>query len=119
MRMPFGKHQGERLEDIPESYLWWILDNVADLNPLLRRAIVRHLEEDEPSPRPAPRPAPTPATRVAEIALARSTLKVLYREASMRFHPDHGGSNEAMVGINFLYERLDEQLSRRLAELGA
>lgn len=39
MKMPFGKHRGEDLEDIPDDYLVWILDNLDDLSPTLRRAI--------------------------------------------------------------------------------
>lgn len=28
IRMPFGKHKGESLLDIPVSYLEWIYDNI-------------------------------------------------------------------------------------------
>lgn len=27
MRMPFGKHKGEDIDDIPDDYLQWVLDN--------------------------------------------------------------------------------------------
>lgn len=33
--MPFGKHKGELLVDIPGSYLRWVLDNL-DINGSLR-----------------------------------------------------------------------------------
>jgi DnaJ-class molecular chaperone len=39
-------------------------------------------------------------------------LKDAYREAAMRHHPDRGGSHDAMVAINNLYERLAEILGR-------
>lgn len=35
-----------------------------------------------------------------------------YREMAMKFHPDRGGHHEAMVAINFAYERLKEMLTK-------
>lgn len=40
----FGKHRGERLRDVPISYLLWILENFEDLWPTSRRAIEGYLE---------------------------------------------------------------------------
>lgn len=28
MRMPFGKHKGEQIEDLPDSYLRWMAENL-------------------------------------------------------------------------------------------
>jgi hypothetical protein len=39
-------------------------------------------------------------------------LKDAYREATMRHHPDRGGSHDAMVAVNYLYERFEEILGR-------
>ena len=38
IRMPFGKHKGESLLDIPVSYLEWVYDNV-ELNGDLEEAV--------------------------------------------------------------------------------
>jgi uncharacterized protein (DUF3820 family) len=35
MEMPFGKHKGEKLEDVPTDYLEWALEN-CDLRPTLQ-----------------------------------------------------------------------------------
>ena len=40
----FGKHRGERLRDVPVSYLLWILENWDDLWPTTRRAIESYLD---------------------------------------------------------------------------
>ena len=40
----FGKHRGERLRDIPVSYLIWCLEDWDGLWPATRRAIEKYLE---------------------------------------------------------------------------
>jgi uncharacterized protein (DUF3820 family) len=35
MKMPFGKHKGEDLEDIPTSYLQWVAENVEGREALI------------------------------------------------------------------------------------
>lgn len=30
MEMPFGKHKGEEIEDLPSSYLRWLAENMED-----------------------------------------------------------------------------------------
>ena len=44
-KMPFGKHFGERLADIPVSYLRWALTNVTDLDPDLRWSLESVLQQ--------------------------------------------------------------------------
>jgi len=39
--MPFGKHRGKPLQDVPMDYLRWALTNLRDLDPDLRTAIER------------------------------------------------------------------------------
>jgi Putative quorum-sensing-regulated virulence factor len=43
--MPFGKHKGRALSDIPTDYLIWLLDNATALSRQLRRAIETVVEE--------------------------------------------------------------------------
>jgi hypothetical protein len=47
MTMPFGKHKGRRLAEIPSHYLCWILNNCDHLDRRLRRAIEGHLEDNQ------------------------------------------------------------------------
>ena len=42
MQMPFGKYQGEKIEDVPRDYLKWISNNL-DLYGDLREAIFDEL----------------------------------------------------------------------------
>jgi uncharacterized protein (DUF3820 family) len=43
MRMPWGKHKGELIEDIPAGYLRWALDNAENLKDDLREEIENQL----------------------------------------------------------------------------
>ena len=45
--MPFGKHKGRPLSEIDATYLLWVLDNVTTLDRALRRAIERHLQDEQ------------------------------------------------------------------------
>lgn len=47
MRMPFGKHRGELLENIPAEYLRWVLLNVETLDPNVEKEIENQLEMRE------------------------------------------------------------------------
>ena len=104
MRIPFGKYIGAEISDVPHDYLCWVLNNLASLRPDLRLAIEDHLGSLRP-PKPAPAPAPRPAPAVPVAA-----LQSVYREMSRRFHPDHGGSHDAMIAVNCVFERIRETL---------
>ena len=43
--MPFGKHRGKKLAEIPPDYLLWLLDNADHLDRYLRSAIERYLQD--------------------------------------------------------------------------
>jgi hypothetical protein len=88
MKMPFGKYRGEKLTEIPESYLCWVLDTCEDISPTLRLAIERTLDlPDEPRTRPS-------ALLVPEL------VDRWYRTLALEFHPDRRGSHDGMLAIN-------------------
>ena len=58
MNMPFGKHKGEPIDLIAESYLCWVLDNCEPLKPTLRRAIEQELGLDDRKTEPTPKLLP-------------------------------------------------------------
>lgn len=43
--MPFGKHKGKDLENVPDDYLLWVLENADNL----RGDLKTYLEENEDS----------------------------------------------------------------------
>jgi hypothetical protein len=74
--LPFGKHRGEPLHDVPSGYLKWVLENLDRLEPDLKAALAAELRTRERRPRPAtheptstrPRePAPEPLCDVCGL----------------------------------------------------
>jgi len=104
MRIDFGKHAGEDLEDIPSSYLGWVLKNVTDLNPWLRRGIEAELnrrvgEHAGPSTRQA-------SGNVIALVDLRGIIGRWFSDLSRRHHPDRGGNHERMLALNDAHEEL-------------
>jgi len=43
MLMPFGKHRGEPIEDLPTDYIEWLLENCETLRPSLQEELEAQL----------------------------------------------------------------------------
>jgi hypothetical protein len=100
LRMPFGRHRGQTLDQIPVSYLRWVLANCHDISLDLRRGIQSVLAEAEGAPRtdePGERPPPADWAPI---------LKTWYGALALKYHPDRGGTHEQMIVINEAYDRL-------------
>lgn len=116
MKMPFGKYKDQDLDDIPEDYLVWVLDN-CEIRPTLRRAIevVLGLEVGSPPgpkrptspPTPPPPTSPPPPRSVVETVLTK-----WHRTLMTRHHPDRGGSKEAMHLIDEAKNLLEDLLKQ-------
>ncbi len=105
MQMPFGKWRGHPVSGIPSNYLRWLLREVHDLDPQLRRAAERELRDrgdvaDDPE-----------QSRYSPPADVRGVVKSWFREMALKYHPDRTLDNgAAMKAINHSYERLQELL---------
>lgn len=154
--MPWGKHKGAPIHEVPDSYLRWCLGNASNLTDDLRAEIEIQLGLPAGSTRVAPEEEirrirselervkldakiaqeslshemeahkrTARRMRLAEDELAdlrrgrkagpvgspkvealRGVVKKWYRQLSMRFHPDRGGSNEQAVVVNEAYRTL-------------
>jgi hypothetical protein len=103
VRMPWGKHRGRRLEDVPVSYLAWCLNNCEGMDPRLRRSIEQILDDAEDLDDADEPPAPADA-----LAPVRGVMRRWYGDLSKKYHPDRGGSVVAMQVVNDAYDRLRE-----------
>ena len=96
MLMPSGKHRGRELEELPDTYLLWLAENVELREPLLSGVWSEFKQQGiEIGERPT-----------TAGGLNPDKVKAVYRELSLEFHPDRGGNTEAMKAINLFYEKL-------------
>lgn len=109
MKMPFGKYRGRDVADLPEDYTIWLLEHVR-LRPTLRRAVEARLGLLE-----LERLRDELRAECAQLMgeLDNDTIGRWYREMARRFHPDAGGSHEAMKAINAGKELLLELTKER------
>lgn len=116
MILKFGKYKNKSIDDVPPQYLEWMLATIADLDPRLRRAIIDHLARTDRHDGPtATASSGPPLVAIPEVARAiKDGLKEVRRELAQKYHPDHGGSNEAMIALNDFYERLTPALLGRI-----
>jgi hypothetical protein len=100
MRMPWGKHKGIRIDDLPDSYVLWLMFQAElremDLIDALRDEVLYRW----------PDRCPVKYVRGSLTDSITDKAKRIYRELSLMFHPDKGGNVEAMKAVNLFYERL-------------
>lgn len=112
MIMPFGKHRGKHIDNIPGDYLEWIINNCKKIRPLLKREIERVLREQH--------------GYVAEDDNAELDVNLQYiserlhdvfenvsqlRKKLLRgLHPDAGGKPELFKVADEGFQRLQELL---------
>jgi uncharacterized protein (DUF3820 family) len=81
---PFGKHKGDKITDIPSTYIVYALESF-DLPEELISTLQYELIERLNIPK-------------GYIQLA--VIEKVYKELAKKYHPDMGGSNSAMQAIN-------------------
>lgn len=95
--MPFGRYQGLELDELPTSYLAWLL-SLDDLREPLRGAAWSEYQ----------RRGDGQEGRAAVVDMDK--VKRVYRTLAMEFHPDRqGGDDGIMKGINLFYEALHDR----------
>lgn len=94
--MPFGKFSGLDLADIPGDYLSWLMkiDLREPLRSEARSEYWRRISWQEER------------QRTAVSTLDAGRVKQIYRELAFKWHPDQGGTKEAMQAVNEFYELL-------------
>ena len=90
MRMPFGKFKGCEIEEIELQYLEWLQGHIPLRGPL-RVAVAEEIEA---------------RTDLEIVSPSKDRIKEVYRDMAMKWHPDRGGTKEAMQAVNEFYQRL-------------
>ena len=98
MDMPFGKHKGTPLEDLPRDYLDW-LNALEDLRPPLRSAVDREIERRAENDKQ--KSIPRSRTMTPDLVpFAEEIVKAGLHTLALREHPDRGGNLRRMQDIN-------------------
>ena len=98
--MPFGKHRGRQLCDVPTSYLAWAARECLAAPPWLLAAI-----REELARRAAPR-RPPPGGSCPRCERIAGEINAQFRQLSLACHPDRGGDDKVMAAVNNAYEKL-------------
>ena len=137
--MPWGKHRGTPIGQIPRSYMTWCIENADSLPDDLRRSFewmtgksvgstkvkADTVFKDPPFQpgsngyrngkgykRPPDPPKTPPPPSEARIASLRGLVKSWYRNQSLLYHPDRGGSVEKQKILNECYRTLNVEIER-------
>jgi hypothetical protein len=95
MTMHFGKFVGYEVEDLPDHYLTWLVEQDWIREPLAS-AILAELAARTVSP-----------DEVKQVA--REIVTTGYRTLAHRLHPDHGGTHQDMARLNAAKDWLEER----------
>jgi hypothetical protein len=104
--MPFGRHRGAELRDIPTSYLQWVLCAAEAADHQLKWAVWAEL-----SRRASAYPQPPPHEHgLIDVEGLKARLAHWFRGEAFRHHPDRGGGAKVMTALNNAYARLQQLL---------
>ena len=92
MRMPFGKHKGVPVNQLPLDYLYWLVHNTALREPL--GTVVKHAYKVAMGAYEAPQ------------VTANPDAQKIYRKLALKWHPDRGGNTSAMAALNDFMEAI-------------
>ena len=106
MRMPFGKHKGKSLCEVPADYLLW-LGSLPDLRDELREAVKEELDRRYGR---EPNFTSSRSLKGLDADMAEEVITSGYRNLAAKYHPDRGGNATKMVSLNLTVEALRKML---------
>src|SRR5262249_52954793 len=121
MKMPFGKHKGHHLAELPNNYIEWLMGR--DLHSPLAEAVRReydlrrrngeydqhqkqqyeHKQRQEygrPQGRAWGSGAPALVLRTDDLQIVRQIIDAGYKAVARTLHPDVGGNTAGMQALN-------------------
>src|SRR5262245_27845599 len=102
MTMPFGRHKGWPLPDLPDSYVQWLFDCDWIHEPLrsavdqewMRRFHRLHNEPEEDNDS-----VNLGSLEPEDRVLLNELIRAGYRALAQKYHPDHNGQHEVMIRL--------------------
>ena len=105
-RMPFGRHRGKPLAELPTPYLRW-LHRECDLREPLKSEVAAEYDSRNDG-----RIAEQPTVDLP--ADTESIIRVWYRELVFEHHPDRGGSHAVMAALTDAKKRLEKLIAEAM-----
>ena len=100
MLMPFGKYKHAPVDELPDTYLLWLLGLENLKEPLLS-----HVRE-EIGARGLQQQAPERHNRPDTL----QTAKQVHKRLSLKYHPDRAGNTGIQQGLNIFFDELKKAL---------
>jgi uncharacterized protein (DUF3820 family) len=104
-RMPFGKYKGIEIPELPSNYLLYALETF-DLPEELTMVLTTTLYDRLVS---LPNCGVYFENIVLKVGIEEHKIKAAYKALTLKYHPDKGGSHEAMQAINEFRDLLNNQ----------
>jgi hypothetical protein len=95
MILQFGKYKGYDLQQVPIDYLSWLTAQQQKTFEEYQAEITRRQSLQD-----------------AKLSMAERMIQAGFRTLASQYHPDHGGSNEAMRQVIAANEKLKDLLKR-------
>ena len=110
IRMPFGKHKGVPVGEIPTDYLAWALTVAKPwLRPHIEAELARQgYDTDDKPPMLRRLTLSNPELELAEKIVHRG-----FRALSPDFHPDRNGDHESFIDLQRVKDAVLQLLHRR------
>jgi hypothetical protein len=103
--MPFGKHQGWDLTEVPTNYLLWLTRKQPPLYGWLAAAVAEELRARRGDRQSRSWPTPS-VSSCPDRELAAEIITAGHHVLTRKWHPDVGGSGEVMTRVNVVSEWL-------------
>lgn len=100
--MPWGRHRGRAIADVPSSYLCWVLESANNPERALKEAIKKELGERFGTVRTkiVYETVKGPGQLERRLRpLGREIVQRGYRACAKDHHPDVGGDHDAMITL--------------------
>lgn len=91
--LTFGKHAGKDLQDVPEEYLEWLIDERRKEIEEYKAELARRSDQN------------------SQQQWMRNIIQTGYRTLAKTLHPDLAGSNELFLALSSAKEELERRIS--------
>jgi hypothetical protein len=113
MLMPFGKHKGCPVRDLPDSYVQWLVDGDILYGPLRDEVEAEYAYRFAAGARGTQARTAGLSIHIAplHVSVVRDIIERGYKAAAKVYHPDAGGDHAAMLELNAAADSLRGQLT--------